>query len=358
MKKREAMAAKAIQERQKSLSEAIVKRQYAIQPDFWEIFGQEGREKSERDVTYHLSYLIESLRSHDSSLFVHYVDWLKILFQGLNFPANVLPEMLESMQAVFAEKLPKALAVTIAQYVEAASFQLEEISPLQPPFICEDQPMGSLAKNYLDALLSADRQKASQLIMDAFQKKGNIKDIYLRVFQPVQREIGRLWQMNEVSVAQEHYASAVTQLIMSQLYPFIFSTEKRGRRLVAASVSEELHEIGIRMVADVFELSGWDSYYLGANMPPSSVVQALDEYQADILALSCTIPIHQRELEKMVAKVRSAELVRDVKIIVGGYSLNISKDAWKRSGADGYAEDAESAVILADRLLYNNKTKR
>ena len=70
--------------------------------------------------------------------------------------------------------------------------------------------------------------------------------------------------MNLLSVAQEHYCTAATQLVMSQLYPRIFSTERRGRTLVAARVADDLHEIGLRMVADFFEMEGWDTFYVGA----------------------------------------------------------------------------------------------
>ena len=351
MEKKEAASVRALIAKQEDLSEAIVTRQYAVQSEIWETYGEEGKEKSRRDVEYHLSYLIESIRSNDPSLFVHYIDWLKTLFKGLNFPEDVLPVMLDSMQDVLRKELPEEWTAVVSKYMEAASSQLQEVRPSLLPFIIEDHPMGSLAKKYLDALLKGDKQKASRLIMDAFDNGCSVKNIYLQIFQPVQREVGRLWHMNEVSVAQEHYVSAATQLVMSQLYTHIFSTEKIGRRLVAACVSKELHEIGIRMVADFFELSGWDSYYLGANLPPESVVQAINEYKADILALSCTIPIHQKELENMIARVRSENLDKELKIIVGGYSLNTFRDTWKRSGADGHAQDAESAVLLANRLL-------
>jgi methanogenic corrinoid protein MtbC1 len=357
MKKKELETAEAIEAQKQPLSEAIVTRQYALQPEIWGAYGKEGREKSLRDVEYHLSYLVESIRSNDFSLFVHYVEWLKSLFEGLKFPEDVLPVMLDTMREVMRERLSEEMSAVVNKHMEAVSSKLPEQRPSHSPFISVDRPMGSLAKKYLDALLLGDKQRATQLIMDFFHGGGGIKNIYLQVFQPVQREIGRLWQMNEASVAQEHYASAATQLIMSQLYPHIFSTEKKERRLVAACVSKELHEIGIRMVSDIFELSGWDTYYLGANLPPSSVIQAINEYKADILALSCTIPVHQRELEKMIAQVRSEQLGRDIKIIVGGYSLNTFRDAWKRSGADGFAPDAEEAVLLANRLLSSRSEK-
>jgi methanogenic corrinoid protein MtbC1 len=358
MENTETEAAAAIAAQRKSLSEMIVARQYDLQPEIWIRYGKEGREKSIRDVEYHLSYLIESIYSNDLSIFLHYVEWLKILFEGLKFPATVLPVMLNSMKDVLGEQLPKEMASFVEEYIGAATIRLQKSPSLQPSFIDVADKTGSLAKKYLDAILSADKPKASRLIMDAHQSGINVKNIYLRVLQPAQQEIGRLWHLNKVSVAQEHYASAATQLIMSQLYSQIFSTKKIGRRLVAACVSEELHEIGIRMVADFFEMSGWDTYYLGANLPVTTITRALKDYRADILALSCTIPVHQSKLKNMIAHVRSSQSHRDVKIIVGGYSLNVFRDAWKPSGADGYAPDAEEAVRLAHRLIDDNSTKR
>ena len=80
----------------------------------------------------------------------------------------------------------------------------------------------------------------------------------------------RYWQMNRLTVAQEHYCTAATQMIMSQLYPYIFEGERNGRVLVATCVAENLHEIGVRMVTDFFEMDGWDTFYLGANVPTAS----------------------------------------------------------------------------------------
>ena len=102
-----------------------------------------------------------------------------------------------------------------------------------------------------------------------------MKDIYLQVFQRSQYEIGRLWQMNKLTMAQEHYCSAATQLIMSLLYPRIFDTKKIGARLVAACVQGDLHEIGLRIVSDFFEIEGWDTFYLGANTPTSGILDTL-----------------------------------------------------------------------------------
>jgi methanogenic corrinoid protein MtbC1 len=61
-------------------------------------------------------------------------------------------------------------------------------------------------------------------------------------------------------VAQEHYCTAATQLIMSQLSPRLFGRDRIGRRLVVTCVGDELYELGMHMVADFFEMEGWDAY--------------------------------------------------------------------------------------------------
>ena len=122
--------------------------------------------------------------------------------------------------------------------------------------------------------------------MDAIEKDTPIKSIYLNVFQQSQYEIGRLWLENKISVAKEHFCSAATQQIMSQIYPLIFAQQRIGQSFVAANVGGELHEIGIRMVADFFEMDGWDTYYLGANAPASSIIAAIKENNATMVAVN------------------------------------------------------------------------
>jgi methanogenic corrinoid protein MtbC1 len=209
----------------------------------------------------------------------------------------------------------------------------------------------------MGALMRTDRRSASHLILSAVSEGLSVKDVYLHVFQPVQREVGRLWQMNQISVAQEHYCTAATQMIMSQLYPRIFNGQRLDRKLVATCVSDELHELGVRMVADFFEMEGWDTYYLGANTPTPSIVQALDEHQADVLAVSATITFHVGQVRELVDHVRSSDVGHRVRILVGGYPFNVSPTLWQTVAADGYARDAQEAVVVANRWVEQGNAK-
>ena len=342
--------AKIINEQMELLSEAIVSRQYELQPEIWEPYGDKGREFSLRDSNHHFRYLIEALTESDPTIFANYVAWLKQLFEGLKFPPEALPKMLECTREVLRERLPEEMSSVTQEYIDAAATRIEHESLSQSSFITQDLPLHDLATRYLNALLCGERHLASNMILEAVEKGASIKDIYLYVFQRSQYEIGRLWHLNIASVAQEHYCSAATQLIMSQLYQYIFASEKTGRRLVAACVGGELHEIGIRMVADFFEMDGWDTYYMGANTPTSTIIEAIDSHQPDVLAISASMPFHRKTLKELIATVRDHDTDGRVKILVGGYALRSSQDLWIKLGADGFADDAQQAVSLANRI--------
>ncbi len=208
-----------------------------------------------------------------------------------------------------------------------------------------------LAKAYLEALLRADRQEASELIMEAVSDWAVVRDIYLHVLQPVQYEIGRLWQRNTISVAQEHYCTAVTQMVISQLFPLIISNKKGPFSMLGCCVGRELHELGIRMVTDFFEMESWTTYYIGASTPDNDVVCMAVEYGVNVVCISVTMTYNVHLAAKLISRLRERRILQGCKILVGGYPFIIDRGLWKTVGADGTGENAEDAVRVAVQLV-------
>lgn len=332
-----------------TLAEAIVARQYELQPQVWKPYGSIGRAKSVRDVRYHLNYLTEALDAGDAGLFTDYLAWVRVLFAGLGFPEPILLTTLDCTRQVLSEQLPSQAWGPVLEILEEGRKSLEQAPVTITSYLTGSTPLDQLARQYLDALLVGDRFTASRMILKAVEQGTPVKEVYLHVFQSSQKEIGRLWQNNQISVAQEHYCTAATQLVMSQLYPYLFASAKKGPRLVAACVSGELHEIGARMVADFFEMDGWDTYFLGANTPTESILRTIDERHPDFLAISATMTFHLERVRELITAVRQSGL--KVRVMVGGYPFNIAPNLWQSIGADAYAGDAQSAVIAAERLV-------
>jgi methylmalonyl-CoA mutase cobalamin-binding domain/chain len=331
---------------QHNLAERTVEIQYALQPEVWKAYGDPGREKSVRDVGFHLLYLAEALDAGAPELFIEYLAWVKSLFESLRFRQDILPITLDCMRQALAENLPEQVRQSALEMLDKGAKSLADVIALPPSFI---EPDNTLARQFLDLLLQCNRQAASQLILEAVQNGLPVRQVYLQVFQNSQREVGRLWQTNQISVAQEHFCSAATQMVMSQLYPHLFTGERKERRMVMACVGGELHEIGARMVADFLEIEGWDTYFLGANTPPESVINMVNERNADLLGISVTMTFHVSQARELIRKLRQ-EAGRSTRVMVGGYPFNLSLDLWKQIGADGFAGDAQAALLEAERL--------
>lgn len=336
--------------RRDELAGATVDRIFTRHPEMLDRYGNQGRGRCLEDTRYHLMFLTEALAAYSPDLFTDYVQWVKTLLAGLNIPADDLVVNLNIIQEIVKEHVPEETHDLLEKFMGQSIAEISMPAAELESFINEEDALSDLAHRYLQALLAGERHRASGMILDAVQAGTSVKDIYLQVFQRSQHEIGRLWQLNQITVAHEHYCTAATQMIMSQLYQYIFSTPKNGRWLVATSVAGELHEIGIRMVADFFEMEGWDTLFLGANTPLRGIIQAVVEHNADVLAVSATMSFHTSRVAALISGIRAHEACRDVKIMVGGYPFNIDGNLWQKVGADGYGRDADEAIRVANQL--------
>lgn len=204
---------------------------------------------------------------------------------------------------------------------------------------------------YMVALNNGDRRKALSVVQEALGTGVDIRDIYLDVLQPAMYEVGRLWEVNQFTVAQEHLATAITQSVMAQIYPNVFARTPRGLTMVATCIGGELHELGMRTVADFFELDGWDVFYLGVNVPTADVVRMVDDRRADLLAISVTLGSHVVQARELIAAVRAAPNAGRVKIMVGGQPFGRSPTVAQSIGADFTARDAREAVRMANEVV-------
>lgn len=335
----------------RSLAIAIVDRQYERQPHLRERYGEAGRGKCVQDTEYHLSYLAAALTYWSPTLFAEYLRWAKGVMVAYGVDIADVEMNLECMREVLRERIAAEGLQRLETCLDLATESLRADDSPVDSFLTPDRPLAALASEYLRALLAADRNRAITLVMQEVAKGTPLRDIYLHVFQSCQHEVGRLWHKRQITVAQEHYCTAATQLAMSQLYPHLCAQERNGKRLVSISVNGELHELGLRVVNDLFEADGWDTVYLGANVPPESAVKAIEEHRPHIILISATMTFHVPAVERLIRQIRASEAAASSRILVGGYPFNLDPDLWRRVGADAHGRDADEAIAAANRLL-------
>ena len=123
--------------------------------------------------------------------------------------------------------------------------------------------------------------------------------------------------------------------------------------LAAAVVGNQL-DIGPQAVVDFFEMDGWRSVQLGADVPTRDIVKAVDFFEVNLLALSASHCTQLETVRETIDAVRLARPPDRTKILVGGFAFLGFEDLPRRLGADGYAPDPAAAVALGRRLVFGS----
>ncbi|MBE2187839.1 MAG: cobalamin B12-binding domain-containing protein, partial [Candidatus Kapabacteria bacterium] len=201
---------------------------------------------------------------------------------------------------------------------------------------------------FLDSLLRGDRAYCSQVIKNELKNNPPIFELYEQLIRKSLYEIGELWENNEISTATEHLASAIIEAILNEIYPEVISSEKKDKSVVLTCVENERHQIGIKMVNDVFELNGWKTYFLGTNTPVESLIRFTKEIQPTLLAISVSLYFHLPDLERLILRLNSEfpELI----ICVGGQAF--------RHGGDKIISAYTNVVYLPDLNSLNQYLKK
>ncbi len=174
-------------------------------------------------------------------------------------------------------------------------------------------------QRYLSALLSGDRGECAQVLDGENRENSPIIPLYEGLFQRSLYRVGELWEMNRISVATEHMATSITEGFMNQFYSRVISPHRRGKKVIVASAENEMHQVGAKMAADVFEMHGWDSLYLGANTPTFELVRFIDETEPDLVGISLSVYFHMGDLEGMLNVLQKR--FPDLPLLIGGQAF-------------------------------------
>jgi methanogenic corrinoid protein MtbC1 len=174
-------------------------------------------------------------------------------------------------------------------------------------------------QEYVDALVAGDRASCSAILDEELTRGLPIKSIYVDFVTPSLYEIGDRWERNELSVADEHLATSITEELLNQVFAAMVPAAPVGRSVIVAAFSPEMHRVGARIVADVFELKGWDSRFVGADTPSGQLRHALAEGTPDLVALSSTNPSITSTFVERLGELRHAH--PDLEVLLGGQAM-------------------------------------
>ena len=205
-------------------------------------------------------------------------------------------------------------------------------------------------KDLYEAVVVGDRERAVESAKAALAGGAELQDLLDQGLLPAMDEVGRRFESDEFFVPELLIAARAMKGVMELITPLVAEAgvQLRGR-IAIGTVRGDLHDIGKNLVAAMLEGGGFQVIDLGKDVPSDQFIRAVNESQAQIVALSALLTTTMPAMRAIVQDIVEAKVRDRVKIIIGGAPVN-QKYA-DEIGADGYAETASGAVTLARDLL-------
>jgi MerR family transcriptional regulator, light-induced transcriptional regulator len=181
-----------------------------------------------------------------------------------------------------------------------------------------------LSRLYLEALRAGDGPGAYRIVSRALAEGTDVPSLYQRIVAPALHEIGTLWATGALTIADEHRATELTNRVLAALRPapgaVVGMGDRPRRRALLATVEGERHALGLRMAADILEDTGFETIYLGADVPTPTLLQAVAVTTPDLVVLAATMPTLAPRLEEVAAAVQEAH--PGVEVVIGGQAAS------------------------------------
>jgi 5-methyltetrahydrofolate--homocysteine methyltransferase len=203
-----------------------------------------------------------------------------------------------------------------------------------------------------EAVVNGDPDEVSKLCRKVIEVGIDPLEAIEKALVVAIRELGDKWIRGEAFIADLVAAADAMKVGLSILKNEIVKRGKRVKyigRAVIGTVEGDIHDIGKTIVATLWETAGFEVIDLGVDVPPQKFVEAIKQYNPDIVGMSALMTTTMIKQKETIEAIKAAGLRDKVKIVVGGAPTT---EEWAREiGADGWAPDAISAVELVKKLL-------
>jgi corrinoid protein of di/trimethylamine methyltransferase len=200
-----------------------------------------------------------------------------------------------------------------------------------------------------DAILDGDAKTAAAVTREALDAGTDPLELVTNYMVPAMDEVGRRFECEEYFVPELLISARAMKAALELIRPLLAARgDKPVGRVAIGTVKGDLHDIGKNLVASMLEGGGFEVIDLGADVPPERFVEAVETKGAGIVALSALLTVTMPAMKTTIEALRAAGVRDKVKVLVGG--APVTAQYATEIGADGYGENAISAVNLARKM--------
>lgn len=200
-----------------------------------------------------------------------------------------------------------------------------------------------------EAILTGNAKQAEEVTNEALDAGADPTELLGKYMIPAMDEVGKRFECNEYFVPELLIAARAMKTALTILTPKLAAAgAEAAGRVVIGTVQGDLHDIGKNLVASMLEGGGFQVVDLGVDVPANRFVEAAQEKDGTIVALSALLTTTMTQMKAVIEALEAAGLRAGTKVMIGG--APITQQYADEIGADGYSDNASAAVALARDL--------
>lgn len=284
----------------------------------------------------HANFVKSVLRLRSVRCFVAVVTWVYRSYIARGFNAEYFSIELWAWRRSVQHRLSDVNATSILAFYDAmisSHGDFVKLASEDEPAVSVEPEFAAVVEQFLEALLSADARGAENIAREKYRSAAALPLWWEKVVTPAMHTIGRLWADGEISVAQEHMATAIVQRVMSRSFPRLPSVRRRGETLLVVVPPQEKHEVGATVIRDYLELHGYDVRFTGADTPARSVAALISENRIAVVLISVTMPFNLLSTQQLIDQIRDLP-GETPQIVAGGQAFRTDPELCRSVGAD------------------------
>jgi len=204
-------------------------------------------------------------------------------------------------------------------------------------------------QNIFNDILNGNREGIKDKIIKALDSGFNANQILFDAMVVAMDEVGRLYEEGEYFVPEMLISGHAMKSGLKTLKPHL---EEKGIQLLGkiaiGTVKGDLHDIGKNLVGMMLEGAGFEVEDLGTDVDIQEFIYAIKN-GAQIIGLSALLTTTMTQMKEVIQALEKNNLRSDVQIMIGGAPIN--QEYAEKIGADGFAQNASSAVLIAKKLI-------
>jgi MerR family transcriptional regulator, light-induced transcriptional regulator len=172
-------------------------------------------------------------------------------------------------------------------------------------------------------------------VVDALLREGRpLVELYEGLFTAALVRTGELYEAGEADEAQEHAASAIIERLMARALFHAPPLTPNAGKVVVGCPPGNWHSIGARMVSDALRIRGWNTVYLGANVPEASFVAAVKSHNPSVVVVSCSFEDAVPAALQLVRALHALRPGLPFRLAAGGRAVEPHGPEFRRAGAE------------------------